>query len=206
MLPHIVLVPKPVHSPIVPAYLGLWEAKEVLVPDAVGHLRVDTTRMDPELSTKDIFPYGQHVKFTDGYDTKSDISFLVMKLLPPFSPRACRYPVMLFLPCDATDNYGQHPNNTRQLDREYDLTINKGADSSFEPVGAAATEVTYYLQAGHEWDGEFYVPKDRQRMWSRVGITRFKLAPDGRALIDRVVPGFQLFHRLAEYKRHPIKL
>lgn len=188
-------------SPIVPAYLGLWEAREVFVIDADGYLRVDTTRIDPELSTKDILPYGQHVKFADGYDAKSDASYLVMQLLPPFSPRACQYPIMLFLPCDAKDNYGQRPDNTQQRNREYDLTISKGADGSFAPVGATANEVTYFLQAGHEWDGEFYVSKDRQRMWCRVGIAKFKAGPAGRTLIDHVVPGFQLFHRLAEYKR-----
>ena len=186
-------------SPIVPAYLGLWEAKEVFVPDAAGHLRVDTTRADPELSSFNLLPYGQRIEFTDGYDAKSNASFLVMYLLPPFAPSALQYPCLQY---HYTEQNGVPHVSQDSVRHEYDLSIKKGEAQEYEPVGATANEITYFVQAGHEWDCEFYVTKDRQRMWTYISLTKFNPAsPHGYDLIR----GFQLFHRLAEYKRHNTK-
>ena len=190
--------PRP-SSPIVPAYLGLWEAKEVFVPDAQGHLRVDTTPADPELSSFNLLPYGQRIEFTDGYDAKSDVSFLVMYLFPPFAPNSLQYPCLRYHYTEEKDvpHILQEP-----VKHEYDLSIKKGEAEDYEPVGATASEVTYFVQAGHEWDCEFYVTKDRQRMWTFVSLTKPNSAsPHGYDLVR----GFQLFHRLAEYKRHNTK-
>ena len=195
------LQPTPSHtprpaSPIIPAYLGLWEAKQVFVPDAEGHLRVDTTRADPELSSFSLLPYGQRIEFTDGYDAKSDASFLVMYLLPPFAPNCLQYPTLQY-------HYTLQNEVSRILQEpirhEYDLTISKGEAEDYEPVGAKASEVTYFVQAGHEWNCEFYVTKDRQRMWTIVAL---RTPTPGGPHTYSLRRGFQLFDRLAEYKRH----
>ena len=186
-------------SPIVPAYLGLWEAKEVFVPDADGHLRVDTTPADPELSSDHLLPYGQRIEFTDGYDAKSGESFLVMYLRPPFPPNCLRYPCLEF---NYTERNGVRHISQEPIKHEYDLTINKGEAEDYEPVGAKASEVTYFVQAGHEWNGEYYVTKDRQRMWTIIG---FHIPTPGTDHDYTLKRGFQLYCRLADYKRHHIK-
>lgn len=192
--------PRPsLSSPIVPAYLGLWEAKEVFVPDANGHLRVDTTRADPELSSKRLLPHGQHLEFTDGYDAKSGESFLVLYLWPPFLANCLQYPCLEF-------NYTEHDGVRRILQEpikhEYDLEISKGEAEVYEPVGAKASEVTYFVSSGLEWSCEYYVTRDRQRMWTYFALRTPIPGSDHDYTLKR---GFQLYHRLAEHKRHPIK-
>ena len=186
-------------SPIVPAYLGQWEAREVFISDAQGHLRVDTSPPDPELSDSNLLPYGQRIEFTDGYDAKSDVAFLVMYLLPPFAPNALQYPCLQF---HYAERNGVRHIVQKAIKHEYDLSISKGEAADYEPVGATANEVTYFLQAGHEWNCEFYVSKDRQRMWTMVAI---RTPIPGREHGYTLKQGLQLYHRLAEYKRHNTK-
>lgn len=203
VLPQPVLpAPKSVRSvsPIVPAYLGLWEAREVFVPDAQGHLRVDTSAPDPEWSDNTLLPYGQHIEFTDGYDAKSRVAFLVMYLHPPFASNALQYPILRF---HYSEDKGGRKVVQQAIKHEYDLTISKGEAEDYAPVGATAdSSITYFLQAGHEWNCEFYVAKDRQRMWTVIG---FHIPTPGTAHEYTLKRGFQLYCRLAEYKRHPIK-
>ncbi len=194
--------PRPRASPIIPAYLGTWQAGEVLVLDKGGHLVADTTHLDPEWSSKQQLPPGVRLQFTDGYDKKADMAYLEMHLFPPFPPNACRYPVLQF-------HTGQTVKGVpvplqEKLSYDFHLTINHGQDvvDSFAPVGAVATSVSFFVQAGHEWNGEFFVAKDRQRMWCDVAVPVFKKGSDGVVRGDRAVAGWQVYHRVAEYQRH----
>lgn len=187
-------------SPIVPAFLGTWQAGQVFGLDAAGHLRVDHTPVDPDLSDRTLVPYGQRVEFTNGYDKASDVAYWQVLWLPPFTAAACQYPSFSYR---CTVEKGHVDQETWQL--ELGLGIKKEETAElFAPVGATKDEVWYLIRGGanDEWLGDLYVSRDRQRMWCIVSITPLITRPDGTRYMGHSARGWQEYHRLAPFKRH----
>ena len=190
--------PRP--SPIIPAYLGTWQAGEVLALTKDGHLAADTTRVDPEWSSPGLLPPGVRIQFTDGYDKRADVAYLELHILPPFPANAWKYPPLRYhyTGADAAPRPRQEP-----LSYDFHMLLSRGQDvvDTFGPVGAVLTSVSYEVAVPNQWSLELFVAKNRQQMWAHVGIPVYKKDSDGVIRRDLFVPGWQVYHRVAEYQR-----
>ena len=189
-VPGSLSIPHPTRpSPIVPAILGTWRAGPVWAVDRATHqLHLDQSPVDPELSDRNLMPCGQRLEFTNGYDKAANVAYWQVMWLLPYPPNACQYPLLEFKCTEV--------NGVKKLDQtpdsmEFTMEIGQQGVEDFFAVGALNTERVYTLRCGgnDEWTPRFYVSRDRQTMWSLIGID------------EKNHYGVQEYHRLADYKR-----
>ena len=189
-VPGPLLAPRPARpSPIVPAILGTWQAGPVWAVNRATHqLHLDQSPVDPELSDNTLMPCGQRLEFTNGYDKAANVAYWQVMWLLPLPPDACQYPFFRFR---YTETAGVRTPDQTRVDMEFTMDISSEGIEDFFPVGASKTERVYILRCGgnDEWTPQFYVSKDRQCMWSLIGID------------EKNHYGVQEYHRLADYKR-----
>jgi len=150
-------------------------------------------------SSPHVFPPGVRIQFTDGYDKPADVAYLELHILPPFPPNACQYPPLQY---QCTDENSAPRQETISYD--FHMSLNHGQDvvDTFGPVGAVLTSVTYEVAASQQWSAAFFVAKNRQQMWSHVGIPVYTKDSTGKVVSDVMTAGWQVYHRVAEYQRH----
>lgn len=142
-----------------------------------------------------LLPAGLHVAFQTGYDATAREPVSTLVLQPPFPQTACQ------LQSTRYHYEAQHPNQVAII-WEFVLEVSKDqVHETFGSVGASAKDVSYTVHGnGHQWNGEFFVSKDRQTMWTPVfpGEAYFTTAVGVKKEMAKTATVLQVYHRVTK--------